>query len=178
MLIIEGFRDAKNCALETLKEISKEGSENPEAFREQLMKIARTTISSKLLTYEKELFAKLAVDAILRLGDSQNLDLIQIIKKLGGSLKESFLDDGFLLEKEISFGCPTRKENPKILVANTPMDYDKIKIFGSRVKTDSMQKVSEIENAEKEKMKNKVEKILAFKPDIFINRQLIYDYPE
>lgn len=58
------------------------------------------------------------------------------------------------------------------------MDFDKIKIFGSRVKTDSMQKVAEIEQAEKDKMKNKVERILAFKPDIFINRQLIYDYPE
>lgn len=57
LLIIEGFRDAKNCALEKLKEISYEGSVNPEAFREQLLKIARTTISSKLLTYEKELFA-------------------------------------------------------------------------------------------------------------------------
>lgn len=32
--------------------------------------------------------------------------------------------------------------------------------------------------AEKEKMKKKVEKILEYKPDIFINRQLIYDYPE
>lgn len=113
-----------------------------------------------MLTYEKELFAVLAVDAILRLNNSSNLDLIQIIKKLGGSLKDSFLDDGFLLEKEISFGCPTRKENPRILVANTPMDFDKIKIFGSRVKTDSMQKVAEIEQAEKDKMKAKVEKIL------------------
>ena len=58
------------------------------------------------------------------------------------------------------------------------MDYDKIKIFGTRVKADSMDKVAEIEAAEREKMKKKVEKILAFKPDIFINRQLIYDYPE
>lgn len=40
------------------------------------------------------------------------------------------------------------------------MDFDKIKIFGSRVKTDSMQKIAEIEQAEKDKMKNKVEKIL------------------
>jgi T-complex protein 1 subunit beta len=55
------------------------------------------------------------------------------------------LDSGFLLEKEITFGCPTRQENPRILVTNTPMDYDKIKIFGSRVKTDSMVKVAEIE---------------------------------
>ena len=58
------------------------------------------------------------------------------------------------------------------------MDYDKIKIFGTRVKASSMDKVAEIETAEKDKMKRKVEKILAYKPDVFINRQLIYDYPE
>ncbi len=58
------------------------------------------------------------------------------------------------------------------------MDYDKIKIFGSRVKTDSMVKVAEIEQAEKDKMKSKVDKILAYKPNIFINRQLVYNYPE
>ncbi len=161
-----------------LKNISKKGSEDEAAFREELLKIARTVISSKLLTYEKEHFAQLAVNAVLRLGNSGNLNSIQIIKKLGGSLKDSFLDNGFLLEKEISYGCPTRKENPKILIANTPMDYDKIKIFGTRVKANSMDKVAEIEVAEKEKMKKKVEKILAYKPDVFINRQLIYDYPE
>jgi T-complex protein 1 subunit beta len=52
------------------------------------------------------------------------------------------------------------------------------KSFGTRVKVDSMDKVAEIEAAEKEKMKAKVEKILAYKPDVFINRQLIYNYPE
>jgi T-complex protein 1 subunit beta len=64
------------------------------------------------------------------------------------------------------------------MVANTPMDYDKIKIYGSRVKVDSMDKVAEIEQAEKDKMKRKVEKILSHKIDVFVNRQLIYNYPE
>lgn len=50
-----------------------------------------------------------------------------------------------MLEKEISVGCPTRKEKAKILIANTPMDYDKIKIFGTRVKVESIDKVAEIE---------------------------------
>lgn len=178
LIIIEGWREAKEAALLSLRQIAKKGSEKESDFREELLKIARTVISSKLLTYEKEHFAQLAVSAVLRLGSSSNLDSIQVIKKLGGSLKDSFLDTGFLLEKEISYGCSTRKENPKILIANTPMDYDKIKIFGTRVKADSMEKVAEIEQAEREKMKKKVEKILAYKPDIFINRQLIYDYPE
>jgi len=64
------------------------------------------------------------------------------------------------------------------MVANTPMDYDKIKIYGTKVKVDSMDKVAEIEVAEKEKMREKVDKIAKFEPTVFINRQLIYDYPE
>lgn len=58
------------------------------------------------------------------------------------------------------------------------MDYDKIKIYGTKVKVDSMDKVAEIEAAEKEKMRDKVERILAYEPTVFINRQLIYNYPE
>jgi len=64
------------------------------------------------------------------------------------------------------------------MVANTPMDHDKIKIMGSKVKVDSMVKIGEIEEAEKQKMKAKVDKILLHRPDVFINRQLIYNYPE
>lgn len=137
-----------------------------------------TTLSSKLLLHDRQYFANLAVDAVLRLRGSGNLDYIKIIKKAGGTLKDSFLADGFILEKTISTGCTRRIENPKILIANTPMDHDKIKIFGSKVKVDSMMKVAEIEDAEKLKMKKKVDKILAHKPDVFINRQLIYNYPE
>lgn len=70
------------------------------------------------------------------------------------------------------------KENPKIMIANTQMDTDKIKILGSKVKVDSIMKVADIEEAEKAKMRKKVDKILAYKPDVFINRQLIYNYPE
>ena len=142
------------------------------------MNIARTTISSKLLTQEKEQFAKLAVDAVLRMKGGSNLDLIQIIKKSGGTLKDSYLDEGFILEKQISVGCPRRVENAKILVANTPMDYDKVKIYGMKVEVDDIEKVAEIEQAEKEKMKEKVDSILAYGPTVFINRQLVYNYPE
>lgn len=54
----------------------------------------RTTLSSKLLTHEKDRFADLAVNAVLRLKGSGNLDYIQMIKKPGGSLKESYLEEG------------------------------------------------------------------------------------
>jgi T-complex protein 1 subunit beta len=177
-IIVNGWRLARDKAKETLNKISFDNSTNEEAFKEDLLNIARTTLSSKLLTYEKELFAKLAVDAVMRIKETGDLDLIQIIKKAGGTLKDSYLAEGFILEKQISIGCARRLENAKILLANTPMDYDKIKIYGTKVKVDEIDKVAEIEQAEREKMKDKVERIAAYSPTVFINRQLVYNYPE
>ncbi len=46
------------------------------------------------------------------------------------------------------------------------------------MRVESTAKIAEIEEAEKLKMKQKVERILAHHPSCFINRQLIYNYPE
>lgn len=64
------------------------------------------------------------------------------------------------------------------MIANTPMDTDKIKIFGSRINVDSTAKLAELEDAEKEKMLRKCEKIVQGGVTCFINRQLIYNLPE
>lgn len=66
---------------------------------------------------------------------STNLEHIQIIKKVGGKLTDSYLDEGktdsdvsahllmrhsgFILDKTIGTNCPKRLENAKILIANT-----------------------------------------------------------
>ncbi|GMR36504.1 hypothetical protein PMAYCL1PPCAC_06699, partial [Pristionchus mayeri] len=173
--IISGYRKALKLSQDALRASAVESGSN---MREDLLKIARTTLSSKILSQYNELFSNLAVDAILRLKGSANLDAIQIIKKLGGSLNDSYLDEGFLLEKLPGMYQPRRLENAKILIANTPMDTDKVKVFGSRVRVDGVAKVAELEAAEKLKMKEKVDKILAHKMNVFINRQLIYNYPE
>lgn len=173
--IITGYRRALGIAQKALRDSCVESGAN---MNEDLMKIARTTLGSKILNQHKDHFAKLAVEAVLRLKGSGNLEAIQIIKKLGGSMNESYLDEGFLLEKLPGMYQPKRMEKAKILIANTSMDTDKVKVFGSRVRVDSVAKVAELEAAEKLKMKEKVDKILAHKANVFINRQLIYNYPE
>ncbi|XP_069485512.1 T-complex protein 1 subunit beta [Ambystoma mexicanum] len=176
--IIAGWRQATQAAREALLKAAVDHGSDDEKFQQDLLNIARTTLSSKLLTHHKDHFAKLAVEAVLRLKGSGNLEAIHVIKKLGGSMLESYLDEGFLLDKKIGVNQPKRIENAKILIANTGMDTDKIKIFGSRVRVDSTAKVAEIEQAEKEKMKEKVDRILKHGINCFINRQLIYNYPE
>jgi T-complex protein 1 subunit beta len=85
----------------------------------------------------------------------------------------------------------------KLMRTNLAMDTDKIKIFGARVKVDSTGKLAELERAERvrailsllhlrvpiktptqEKMKAKVEAIASHGINCFVNRQLIYNYPE
>jgi hypothetical protein len=76
------------------------------------------------------------------------------------------------------------------------MDTDKIKIFGARMKVDSTGTLAELERAERvcicqpmgkfisltppkqEKMKAKVEAIASHGISVFVNRQLVYNYPE
>jgi T-complex protein 1 subunit beta len=215
--IIEGYRLASAAAYKTLEESAIDHSLDKDLFRQDLINIAKTTLSSKVLSQDKEYFSKLAVDAVLRLKGSTNLENIQIIKKPGGKLMDSYLDEGktrlkgaiaqcilieyvigFILDKKIGVNCPKRIENANILIANTcklhlivflnvlltlslfllAMDTDKIKIFGARVRVDATGKLAELERAERNKMKEKVEKIKAHGINCFVNRQLIYNWPE
>jgi T-complex protein 1 subunit beta len=215
--IIEGYRLASAAAYKTLEESAIDHSLDKDLFRLDLINIAKTTLSSKVLSQDKEYFSKLAVDAVLRLKGSTNLENIQIIKKPGGKLMDSYLDEGnskeerdihdqilisnigFILDKKIGVNCPKRIENANILIANTctvyniveiafffllmncfllAMDTDKIKIFGARVRVDATGKLAELERAERNKMKEKVEKIKSHGINCFVNRQLIYNWPE
>ncbi|CAG8593396.1 19924_t:CDS:10, partial [Racocetra persica] len=147
--VIDGYRIASAEAYKALEDSTVDNGANPDAFRKDLINIARTTLSSKVLSQDKNYFANLAVDAVLRLKGSTNLEHIQIIKKVGGRLIDSYLDEGFILDKKIGVNQPKRIENAKILVANTPMDTDKIKIFGARVRVDATGKLAELERAER-----------------------------
>jgi T-complex protein 1 subunit beta len=176
--IIEGYRIASAAALRALENVAVDNSKDTTAFRNDLIAIARTTLSSKVLSQDKQKFAELAVDAVLRLQGSTDLTSIQVIKKAGGKLSDSYLDEGFILDKRIGVNQPKRLEKAKILVANTSMDTDKVKIFGARVKVDSTSKLADLEKAEREKMKAKVDRIKAHGINCFVNRQLIYNWPE
>lgn len=178
MTIIDGYRLATDTAYNALVRHAEDNSKDQTKFHADLLRIATTTLSSKILVVEKDHFANLCVDAVLRLKGSGNLEMINVMKKLGGTLRDSYLEPGFLLDKKIGVGQPRVLENAKILVANTPMDTDKIKIFGAKVRVEGIAQLAEVEASEKAKMKEKCMKIIHHNVGCFINRQLIYNYPE
>ncbi|GMP44557.1 hypothetical protein CsSME_00013440 [Camellia sinensis var. sinensis] len=67
MTIISGYRMAAECARYALLQKVMDNKEDAEKFKEDLMKIAMTTLSSKMLSQDEEHFANLAVDAVMRL---------------------------------------------------------------------------------------------------------------
>merc|ERR1719336_2805140 len=180
--IIRGWRKALKVAQDALKQCAEDNGKDKEKFRQDLINIAKTTMSSKIVRASLDQFAELTVDAVLKIGKN-SLQQIQIIKKAGGQLQDSYLAEGFILDKSFGVGQPKRIENARVMVANTAMDTDKIKIFGARVRVNTLADVAAIEKAEKKKMKEKCQKILKHHKDgkqlnLFINRQLIYNYPE
>lgn len=92
--IIAGYRKATDIARKALDDAAVNHSNDADRFRSDLIKIANTTLSSKILSQHKDFFSEICVDAVLRLKGSGNLDAIKIIKKQGGTLSDSFLDKG------------------------------------------------------------------------------------
>ncbi|MEM1760394.1 MAG: thermosome subunit beta, partial [Desulfurococcaceae archaeon] len=102
---------------------------------EILKKIARTALTSKAVHDAREHFADIAVKAVKQIieerGDKKYIDLdnIQIIKKYGGSLMDSTLVYGIVLDKEVVHpGMPRRVEKAKIALIDAPLEIEKPEI--------------------------------------------------
>jgi len=89
--------------------------------KEALVRVASTSLNSKVVSQHSSLLAPLAVEAVLRVKDnyreSNNVDLrdVKLIKKLGSNLDETELIDGLVLENRFAneFGAK-RLEKAKI----------------------------------------------------------------
>ena len=73
---------------------------------EYLIQAAMTALGSKVVSKNKRDLAKIAVQACLAVTDFErkdvNLELIKITGKAGGSIEDTKLIDGILIDKDIS----------------------------------------------------------------------------
>lgn len=92
--VVEGYRIASRAALEALKNAARDNAADPAAFRNDLFNIARTTLSSKVLAQDKDYFANLAVDAVLRLKVSRigTVPLIRLTSCIGLDRSRAYPD--------------------------------------------------------------------------------------
>ena len=128
-VIIDGFQAASEKSLEILDEISKKVQSND---KETLLKIAATSMESKLISEDSDTLSKIVVDAILKITETKkekttvDLDNIKVEKKAGGSITDTALVKGIVLDKEIVHsGMPTKIQQAKIALINTALEIEK-----------------------------------------------------
>lgn len=76
--------------------------------------------------------AKIAVDAVLKVADLErrdvDFDLIKVRAKVGGSLEETLLFDGVIIDQDMShIGMATKLENCKVAILTCPFEPPKPK---------------------------------------------------
>ncbi len=161
-VIVEGFQAAAEKALEILTEIAK--PVKPEET-DELIKVARTSMESKLISEDSPSLSKLVVDAILRIAEKHgekyvvDLDNVKVEKKAGGSIQDSNLIKGIVLDKEVVHsGMPTKIQNAKIALLNCPLEIEKTEMSAEIRISDPTQMQMFIEE-EQRMIKQMVEKI-------------------
>ena len=89
--------------------------------RERLIKSATTSLSSKVVSQYGSLLGPMAVDCVMKVLDpriSNNVDLndINIVKKVGGTIDDSVLEDGLIVAHKAvtKAGGKSKVENAKI----------------------------------------------------------------
>jgi archaeal chaperonin len=100
-----------------------------------LVKAAATSMNSKLVSGLRETLAELSVKAVKEITDERDgkfiadIDHIQVVKKKGGSMLDTSLIQGVILDKEVVHaGMPKRVENAKIALLDTALEVEKTEI--------------------------------------------------
>jgi len=164
-VIIDGYEAASAKALELLGELAKVIKPDD---RESLIKIAKTSMQSKLVSEDSVSLSKLVVDAILKIveidGDKHSVDLdnLKVEKKAGGSIDDTSLINGIVLDKEIVHsGMPTKIEKARIALVNAALEVEKTEMSAEIRISDptQMQQFLEEENKMLKSMVDKVHNI-------------------
>ncbi len=141
--IIEGFQAASEKALEIYSQLSKKIEPDDKA---SLLKIASTSMQSKLISEDSSKLSKIVVDAILNVatkkGDQYFVDLenIKVEKKPGGSIDDTQIVKGIVLDKEIVHsGMPTRIDKASIALINSALEIEKTEMSAEIRITDPTQ---------------------------------------
>jgi len=128
-VIVDGYQAASAKALELLTNFAK--SVKPDD-QESLIKIAKTSMQSKLISEDSDSMSKLVVDAVLKIAEkngdvySVDLDNLKVEKKSGASIQDTALIKGIVLDKEIVHsGMPTKIQKAKIALVNAALEVEK-----------------------------------------------------
>ena len=176
-IICEGFRLAAEHAIQSLDQhgLATENDDN------MLLEVAKTSLTGKSAGAVKAFLADIcvrAVNAVGRIEDDErlvDLDDIKVEKRQGGSIRDSTLVDGIILDKErVHAGMPRVVTHGRIALINSAIEVKKTEVDAKIQITDPNQLAAFLEE-EQGYIRGLVETICATGANVVICQKGIDD---
>ncbi|KAJ8687111.1 hypothetical protein QAD02_022905 [Eretmocerus hayati] len=160
--IADGFELAAQCATEHLNKIAEPFPVDPNNL-EPLIKVAMTTLGSKIVNKCHKQMAEIAVNAVMAVADLKtrdvNFELIKVEGKVGGRLEDTMLVRGVVIDKDFSHPqMPKNLEKVKLAILTCPFEPPKPKTK-HKLDVTSVEDYKALRNYEREKFIEMVDKV-------------------
>jgi len=177
-LIVTGYKKALSRA----KELLEKYAINVNPYDDEILKkVCLTAIHGKAVGSVRDYLAEICVKAVKQVTEERDgrriadLDRIQIIKKQGGSLYDTKLINGIVIDKEVVHpGMPKMVKNAKIAVINSPLEIEKTEI-SSKISITSPEQMKAFLDEETRILAKMVDKIASVGANVVICQKGIDD---
>lgn len=177
-IIVDGYRKAAKKAKQFLESIADKVSASDKNI---LHKIAKTSMQTKLVRKNSDQLAEIVVQSILSVsekdGESYNVDIddIKVEKKAGGSIKDTKIIQGIVLDKEIvNGGMPTKITDAKIALINTALEISKTET-DAKINISNPQQLKAFLDEENRMLKTMVDKVIGSGANVVLCQKGIDD---
>ncbi len=161
-VIAEGYRLASRKACEILEKMALEVKPDDESL---LKKIAETSMTGKVAETNKEMLADIAYKAVRAVAEEVNgkikvdLDNVKVEKKQGGSVEDTELINGIILDKErVHPDMPMIVKDAKILLLNAALEVRKTEV-DAQIRITDPEQLQKFLDQEEKMIKDMVDKI-------------------
>src|SRR6187200_711503 len=179
-VIVDGYTAASIEALRTLDKIAIKVKTDD---RDLLAKIANTSMYSKLVSEDSPVLSKIVVDATQMVAEFNektktlkvDLDNIKVEKKAGGSMHDTQLIRGIVLDKEVVHtSMPKRVEKAKIALINSPLEIEKTEM-SAEIRISDPQQMQMFLEEENNMLRAMVEKVKSSGANVLLCQKGIDD---
>jgi archaeal chaperonin len=177
-IIVDGYRKSATKAIEILNHIAQKVDPKDKS---QLIKVAQTSMQTKLVSKESHDLAETVVTASLQVSEEAgsgykvDIDDVKVEKKAGGSIRDTKLIKGIVLDKEVVHGgMPKRIEKAKIALVNSALEIEKTE-FDAKINISSPDQMKMFLEEENKMLKSMVDKIISAGANVVICQKGIDD---
>jgi len=178
IVIVDGYRQATEKALQILDGMAIKVASND---RKALRDVAITSQASKVLSENAEFVADICVDAILQVAEQTpegwkaDVEDVKVEKKAGGSLTDTTLIKGIVIDKEVVHqGMPKSVKNPKIALLNSAIEVEKTE-FDAKINIQRPEQMKAFLDEEEKMLKDMVQKVKSSGANVLLCQKGIDD---